>query len=144
MGAWHKSITDGSLVGAEKMTEQMRSMYQSEAKLRETEEMLAPLIRQVEKEMVDPEILEHLDQMVTKAAEREYKDAATTYAQLTVGKKKWNNAVMFGEAKHNKGFNSRRVKRDVGNKFDSDEAVQKYVQAFRRIMTFAQAFRPNS
>mmetsp|Transcript_13771 Transcript_13771/g.31203 ORF Transcript_13771/g.31203 Transcript_13771/m.31203 type:complete len:268 (-) Transcript_13771:105-908(-) len=145
MGRWRKCLDDKILPqdGWEKLSDTMRAIYESEASLRETQEMLSPLIRQLEKAQVDSEVMMHLDKMVGLAAEREYKEALGHYVEITIGRKKWNNAVMFGEAKHNKGFNARRVKRDEDNKFDSDETVKKYVQALRRVMNFAQLIRPN-
>lgn len=145
MGRWRKALADGTLQ-AECMaglSDTMRAIYESDASVRETQDWLAPLIQQLENGKVDEEIMKHLDKMIGLAADREYKEAMVSYVEITIGKKKWNNAVMFGEAKHNKGFNSRRVKRDEDNKFDSDETVKKYIQAIRRIFNFAQVIRPN-
>mmetsp|Transcript_106521 Transcript_106521/g.301298 ORF Transcript_106521/g.301298 Transcript_106521/m.301298 type:complete len:267 (-) Transcript_106521:370-1170(-) len=145
MGMWARSFTDSSLkpAGTDKLSDTQRALYETEAPLRETEDMLAPLIQQLEKDAVDTEIMVQLEKLVSLAAEREYKEAMSAYVEITVGKKKWNNAVMFGEAKHNKGFNSRRVKRDEDNKFDTDETVKKYVQGLRRVMNYAQLIRPS-
>uniref|UniRef100_A0A7S1RMQ8 Pre-mRNA-splicing factor 18 n=1 Tax=Alexandrium catenella TaxID=2925 RepID=A0A7S1RMQ8_ALECA len=146
VGKWRSCLAaDGQLQveGLGALSDAMRAIYESEAALRETQEMLAPLMRQLENSKVDKEIMKHLDKMVGLAAVREYKEAMTSYVEITIGRKKWNNAVMFGEAKHNKGFNARRVKRDEDNKFDSDETVKKYIQAIRRIFTFAQLVCPN-
>jgi len=145
MGRWRSSLKEGTLdvEGLGSLSDTMRAIYETEASLKETQDMLAPLMQQLELGKVDAEIMKHLDRMVTCAADREYKEAMTSYVEITIGRKKWNNAVMFGEAKHNKGFNSRRVKRDEDNKFDSDETVKKYIQAIRRIFTFAQLIRPN-
>jgi len=145
MGRWRNSLASGALEveGMGSLSDTMRAIYESEVSFRETQDMLAPLIQQLERGKVDLEIMGHLDKMVGLAAEREYKEAMTSYVALTIGRKKWNNAVMFGEAKHNKGFNSRRVKRDEDNKFDSDDTVKKYIQALRRIFNFVQLIRPN-
>lgn len=146
VGDWRKTLANGQLhekVVNCQLSEIQRAVYEKESSLKETEDMMAPLIQQLEQDAVDAEVMKYLERMVTNAAEREYKDAMNAYVELTVGKKKWNNAVMFGEAKHNKGFNARRVKRDEANKFDSDETVQKYVQGLRRLLIFSQLVRPN-
>uniref|UniRef100_A0A7S2DRM6 Pre-mRNA-splicing factor 18 n=1 Tax=Alexandrium andersonii TaxID=327968 RepID=A0A7S2DRM6_9DINO len=146
MGKWSRCLAENGKLQVEglgALSDPMRAVYESEASLRETQEMLAPLIRELEHSKVDDEIMKHLGKMVGFAVDREYKEAMTSYVEITIGRKKWNNAVMFGEAKHNKGFNARRVKRDEDNKFDSDETVKKYIQAIRRIFNFAQLIRPN-
>lgn len=145
IGRWRACLSEKTLHrdGWDKLSDPMKAVYESEASLKETQDMLAPLIRQLEQGEVDDEVMKHLDAMVALAAEREYKEALSHYVEITIGRKKWNNAVMFGEAKHNKGFNARRVKRDEDNKFDSDETVKKYIQAIRRIFNFAQLIRPN-
>jgi len=145
-GEWRRKLLDGTLSAISAMgslSDLQRATYESKASLQQTEEMLSPLIQQLGKDTVHADVMLHLDKMVTLAADKEYKQANSSYVELTVGRKKWNNAVFFGEAKHNKGFNARRVKRDEANQFDSDETVQKYVQGLRRILTCSQLIRPN-
>mmetsp|Transcript_50326 Transcript_50326/g.133078 ORF Transcript_50326/g.133078 Transcript_50326/m.133078 type:complete len:286 (-) Transcript_50326:59-916(-) len=148
VGKWRMDFESGAMEGVcDKMKSHLgdvqRAMYLNVATIKGTEEMLAPLVKLLEKGEVAETIMPSLEKMATFAADRDYKAALGPYMELTVGKKKWNNAVFFGEAKHNKGFNARRVKRDEANAFDESEVVQKYVQGLRRIMNYAQLIRPN-
>ena len=66
--------------------------------------------------------------------------ADKAYIDLTIGKTKWHRDAAFGEARHNKGYNHRKVKRDTGNEtaFEQSDEIAEWVIALKRIMTAAE------
>ncbi|CAK0836190.1 unnamed protein product [Prorocentrum cordatum] len=89
-------------------------------------------------------VLEQLDRMASCAAFRDYAEAHRAYMKLTLGHKAWNNTcVTFVSANTSSGAREYRRNRDSLNTYDVDPVAQKYMQAMRKIVHFAQSIRPN-
>ena len=74
---------------------------------------------------------------------KEYRDCNKIYIDMTLGRSKWHQDVCVGEARHNKGYNARKVYRSAGTEFMENENSQKYVLGLKRLITRAQDFIPN-
>lgn len=92
---------------------------------------------------VDEGVLAHVSEMASFAEEREYTAANKVYMELTIGNKKWQNVLAGAQGKHNKGASIKIIPQSTLTAYDSDPAVQKYIQALRRIIQFLQLKRPN-
>mmetsp|Transcript_34662 Transcript_34662/g.73527 ORF Transcript_34662/g.73527 Transcript_34662/m.73527 type:complete len:102 (+) Transcript_34662:162-467(+) len=89
------------------------------------------------------ELQPRMHRMVSLASGRDYAGANQEYISLTVGTAKWHQDFMNGEARHNKGFNMRKVFKDKKAAIlDSDEA-KAFLQALRRLIVVAQKARPS-
>eukprot|EP00747_Dinoflagellata_sp_TGD_P185882 gnl/TRDRNA2_/TRDRNA2_42657_c0_seq1.p1 gnl/TRDRNA2_/TRDRNA2_42657_c0~~gnl/TRDRNA2_/TRDRNA2_42657_c0_seq1.p1 ORF type:complete len:215 (-),score=49.32 gnl/TRDRNA2_/TRDRNA2_42657_c0_seq1:49-693(-) len=123
LGLWHRKLDEGAVnaesAAANYVTDLVLHSFSKLTTVRETEEMLEPLVKQVEHREVDEHILRRLDEICSSSAQREYIEANKAYIEVTLRRKNWHNAYFRGEA------------------------VQKYVQAIRRIIMFSQWMRPN-
>lgn len=89
-------------------------------------------------------VLDQLHRMASGAALRDYADAHKAYMKLTLGHKTWNNTcVTHVSASTMQGAREYRRNRDSMNTYDADPVAQKYMQAMRKIVHFAQRIRPN-
>mmetsp|Transcript_114827 Transcript_114827/g.303236 ORF Transcript_114827/g.303236 Transcript_114827/m.303236 type:complete len:349 (-) Transcript_114827:58-1104(-) len=89
-------------------------------------------------------VLEQLHRIASSAAVRDYAEAHKAYMKLTLGHKKWNNTcVTHVSASTMQGAREYRRNRDSLNTYDMDPVAQKYMQAMRKIVHFAQRIRPN-
>lgn len=122
------------------------SLFEDAQALQEAEAALAPLVRQLEKNALDPTVLQQLDRMVSLAAEREYADAGKAYMDMVLGNKKWNNTLASygGTGGTNKGARIYITKQDVPNEYDLNPVAQKYIQCIRKLVYVTQCVRPNS
>jgi len=90
-------------------------------------------------------VMGQLDLMASSAAERNYADAHEAYMKLTLGNKTWHNtAVLYVSANTMQGAREYRRNRDDLNTYDVDPMAQKYMQAMRKIVHFAQCVQPNT
>merc|ERR1719498_934972 len=115
---------DGNLLAR---LDEMPAELKGSKSLEATIEGVIPLLQQLNANECDAGVVEGLDKMVSLAAGREYKAAGHAYIDMTMGRKKWNNAIASYGGTHcqNKGFRIYITKQDDPNKFDSDPMVEK-------------------
>eukprot|EP00392_Amoebophrya_sp_AT5.2_P001034 g1036.t1 len=80
-------------------------------------------------------LLKQLAELCRHAEKAEYEVANQLYMDITIGQTKWHQDVAHGEARHNKGYNARKVKRDTGTEFMENKAVHGYILALKRLLT---------
>lgn len=87
---------------------------------------------------------------VCAIVDRQYVAATQTYCDITIGKTKWHQDVQVGEARHNKGYNSRKIHRKAGTDFAENlsqnqadnKGVEAYMLCMKRLQTKAEELRP--
>jgi len=142
VGAWQRELEGGLLAARAGRNPELKTFVSVDA-LRQAEASLSPLLRQLRQGTVNGEILKHLDEMASRAANREYAAANKAYMELTIGNKKWQNVLAGAQGKHNKGGTVYLMPQSALTAYDSDPVAQKYMQALRRVILFAQYKRPN-
>ena len=72
------------------------------------------------------------EKFIGHAADRNYHLSAQIYVDMTIGNHvKYHDNIALGEAKHNKGYWSRRKRRCVGTEFTEDDEIRQYVLAVK-------------
>ncbi|CAD7941302.1 unnamed protein product [Amoebophrya sp. A120] len=84
------------------------------------------------------DVLPLLADLCKRAYERDYIGANQVYVDLTIGHTKWHHDMAHGEARHNKGYNPRRIKRTEGTEFMENEQMHEYILAFKRLLGLAE------
>lgn len=102
-------------------------------------------IQRHEGDQANPKVVRQLDKMVSLTVEKKYVDANKAYMEMVLGHKKWNNTLASygGTGGTNKGARIYITKQDDLLEYDRDPVVQRYIQAIRKLVLFAQAIRPN-
>lgn len=121
-------------------------LAKQEAKVRSMREALLPLLHQLQRRTVHPQLLANLVEFVDLAGKKEYAAANDVYIAMTIGKALWHSDLDLGQQRaHWAGCNLRTMQRQVVEKdrthatlFDSDPVVQRYVHAMKRLVTFMQ------
>eukprot|EP00403_Amphidinium_massartii_P025078 CAMPEP_0178394470 /NCGR_PEP_ID=MMETSP0689_2-20121128/12722_1 /TAXON_ID=160604 /ORGANISM="Amphidinium massartii, Strain CS-259" /LENGTH=320 /DNA_ID=CAMNT_0020015099 /DNA_START=79 /DNA_END=1037 /DNA_ORIENTATION=+ len=115
-----------------------------------TREALLPLMLQLRQRALP--FLQQLVRFAELASEREYAQANDVYIGITIGKALWHSHLDLGEqrAHWGQGCNLRTMQKQVVEKdhknatlFDTNPAVQRYVHALKRLVTFMQTSRPS-
>lgn len=108
-----------------------------------TKEALTPLLTQLQKNTIQPELLKQLDILLTMAAERQYKTCMQEYVGITMGKKTWHQSHMQSMKQQNHGGSVCRItKQSEFIDFDYDPTVNAYMLALKRVLQFLQWLRP--
>merc|ERR1719253_968958 len=85
--------------------------------------------------------------------QKEYLKANDVYIGITIGKALWHSHLDLGEqrAHWGQGCNLRTMQKQIVEKdhknatlFDTDPAVQRYVHALKRLVTFMQSVQPSA
>jgi len=120
--------------------------------VQQTRDALLPLLQQLQRNVVDKELVKSLSDVAEMAQNREYAQANDVYIALTVGNALWHQHLDLGEQRaHWSGSDGlRTMQRQVVEKdwsrassFDTDPVVQRYVHALKRLVTYMQAERPS-
>lgn len=120
--------------------------------VQQTREALTPLLQQLKQKAVPQDLLGRLASFAELATEREYSKANDVYVGITIGKALWHSHLDLGQqrAHWGGGSNLRTMQKQVIEKdnknatlFDTDPAVQRYVHALKRLVTFMQRAQPS-
>ena len=140
IGIWREQLKDEE---SEVFSGHQYVTFKNQKLLKKTEEWLRPLITVLQKKTVSDQIYGNLREIALKCQVSEYKDAQKIYVQMMVGNVKWHTDQCHGEARHNKGFNFRKVEADEGARLYDDEAVNHYCLAIKRLMSVSQCILPH-
>lgn len=165
VGAWRRECA----AGFQGRSDAERAAFKEEA-LRDIEEVMAPLFRQLatgedlergEKQgdkirrsgartacdgmsVGEYNVLGELEKMASLAIQREYVEAQKAYMRLALGNKRWNQTlVTHVSANTMSGAREYRRNRDDLNTYDVDPVARRYMQGLRKLVQFAQLIRPN-
>ncbi|PFH34941.1 Prp18 domain-containing protein [Besnoitia besnoiti] len=107
---------------------------------RQTRKDLKPLIRKLKQKELDKDVLDKLFTMVQCCEERKYRSAHDTYMLLAIGNAAWPVGVtMVGI--HERVGRSKLFSSQVAHILN-DETTRKYIQMFKRLMSFCQRRYP--
>ena len=110
------------------------------ARFLQTVDYLRPLMRKLKSETLGEEILDSLANVVYWSLRKEYVHANDSYLQMAIGNAPWP----IGVTMH--GIHARPGKDKLATKTIAhvlnDEQQRKYVQAFKRLITFCQKIYP--
>ena len=110
------------------------------ARFLQTVDYLKPLIRKLKSETLEEEMLDSLANVVYWSLKKEYVQANDSYLQMAIGNAPWP----IGVTMH--GIHARPGKDKLATKTIAhvlnDEQQRKYVQAFKRLITFCQKLYP--
>lgn len=102
---------------------------------------MKPLFEQLDSQLISADILSKLSSMIGMLDNREYQKAADVYLKLCIGNAPWPvGATSVGI--HERAGRSRISESNIAHVMQ-DENTRKYLQSFKRIMTFLQGLRPN-
>lgn len=118
------------------------------AQHRQARRDVRPLQKRLRVYRLDKFMLEKLHGIVTLAEQREYRQAAEAYIDLSIGKAAWPVGIGCGGSMlmedaiglHDR-FNRMSQVKDIAHALN-DEVARKYVQALKRLMTVAQRYWP--
>ena len=142
MGVWKEHLADPESE-LHKNDRASQQAFKDGKMLKKTEEWLRPLINVLLSRTVSDQIYGNLKEIALKCQKSQYKDAQATYVQMMVGNVKWHTDQCHGEARHNKGFNFRKVEADEGARLYDDQAVNNYCLAIKRLMSVSQVVQPH-
>jgi len=145
IGAWRRELQNPAPFEGKDLQETELAVFRSRQSLQQIEGAVAPLIKQLERNEANAEVVQQLDKMVSLAAKREYAEAGMAYINMALGHKKWNqtHATYAGAVGQNKGCRTYKTYQDKLLEYDKDPVVQKYIQCMRKLVHFAQCIRPN-
>ncbi|KAF8819636.1 Prp18 domain-containing protein [Cardiosporidium cionae] len=102
----------------------------------QTRKDLKPLLKKLKSNRLDPVVLEKLDKMVNFCEKKQYRSAHDMYMLLAIGNSAWPMGVtMVGI--HERAGRSKIFTSEVAHILN-DETTRKYIQMFKRLMSFAQ------
>lgn len=143
LGAWHRSLQSGQGISTAGLTQDTIALFTSKAKLQETSDAVAPLLKQLRRKEIHEEIVMQLLSIVRLAANKAYASAISEYADITMGKKTWHQSMSCMQMQQNHGGSIRVIiKQSPLLGFDWDPVVQAYIWALKRLIQFAQVLRP--
>eukprot|EP00927_Polykrikos_kofoidii_P062882 TRINITY_DN57683_c0_g1_i1.p1 TRINITY_DN57683_c0_g1~~TRINITY_DN57683_c0_g1_i1.p1 ORF type:complete len:346 (+),score=62.64 TRINITY_DN57683_c0_g1_i1:52-1089(+) len=120
--------------------------------VQQTREALLNLLQLLRKKAVQKDLVSKLADFADLASQREYAKANDVYVGMTIGKALWHTHLDLGQQRAHWGGGSslRTMQRQVVEKdhknsslFDSDPAVQRYVHAVKRLVTYMQSAHPS-
>lgn len=120
------------------------------AQHRQVRRDVRPLQKRLRIYVIDPWLLDKIYHIVKNAAEREYRNAAEAYLDLSIGKAAWPVGIGCGGSMlmedaiglHDR-FNRNNQVKDIAWAMN-DEPTRKFVQALKRLMNVCQrAFPPD-
>eukprot|EP00656_Telonema_subtile_P030407 TRINITY_DN33381_c0_g1_i1.p1 TRINITY_DN33381_c0_g1~~TRINITY_DN33381_c0_g1_i1.p1 ORF type:complete len:274 (+),score=69.95 TRINITY_DN33381_c0_g1_i1:238-1059(+) len=102
---------------------------------------MKPLFERLEAQQVSADILSKLSSMISLLDKQEYAKAADVYLKLCIGNAAWPvGATSVGI--HERAGRSRIFEGNIAHVMQ-DETTRKYLQSFKRLMTFLQSIRPH-
>ena len=110
---------------------------------KQTKSYIKPLLQGLKQRSLDKGVIVNLAEMVRLCRNREYIKAADQYILLAIGKAAWPmGCTMVGI--HERAAREKIFSQDVAHVLN-DETQRKYIQSFKRLMTYAQnKFPPDS
>jgi pre-mRNA-splicing factor 18 len=103
-------------------------------------EYLKPLLKQLRKRDLQPDVLLAVAEIVHYMQLREYLKANDSYLRLSIGNAPWPIGVtMVGI--HERSAREKIFSNSVAHVLN-DEISRKYIQSLKRLLTFAQTIRP--
>mmetsp|Transcript_139695 Transcript_139695/g.243217 ORF Transcript_139695/g.243217 Transcript_139695/m.243217 type:complete len:395 (+) Transcript_139695:93-1277(+) len=141
--AWEKELAERPEDDKKKATTKVEI-----AQHRQARRDVRPLQKRLRVYRLDPFMLEKLHGIVSLAEQREYRQAAEAYIDLSIGKAAWPVGIGCGGSMlmedaiglHDR-FNRMSQVKDIAHALN-DEVARKYVQALKRLMTVAQRYWP--
>ncbi|KAG0174098.1 mRNA splicing protein prp18 [Apophysomyces sp. BC1034] len=107
---------------------------------KQTAEYIKPLLRQLKKRTLEPDILARVAEITHHMQNRRYRDAQDSYLQLSIGNAPWPIGVtMVGI--HERSAREKIFSSQVAHVLN-DETSRKWIQSVKRLMTFAQSKYP--
>jgi len=99
---------------------------------------------------IHTDMVAQIHSFVVNTVKRDYTKATQAYIEITIGKTKWHQDVCVGEARHNKGYNARKIHRKEGTDFAENlgqnakdgRGIESYMLCLKRLQTKAQESRP--
>ena len=137
IGLWQEGLKDPSSKVA------THDIFKDPKPLKLTKEWLRPLLHALKYDQLSEVVFNHMKGIFNSCYVSEYDIAQKEYVQMMIGNVKWHMEVCHGEARHNKGYNYRKVKADGGERLFDDEMTKNYCLAVKRLMTFSQLVRPH-
>ncbi|KAJ8651488.1 hypothetical protein O0I10_012953 [Lichtheimia ornata] len=107
---------------------------------KQTADYMKPLLRQLKKRTLEPDILARVAEITHHMQHRRYRDAQDSYLQLSIGNAPWPIGVtMVGI--HERSAREKIFASQVAHVLN-DETSRKWIQSVKRLMTFAQSKYP--
>ncbi|KAI7868142.1 Prp18 domain-containing protein [Spinellus fusiger] len=107
---------------------------------KQTAEYIKPLLRQLKRRSLEPDILARVAEITHHMQHRRYRDAQDSYLQLSIGNAPWPIGVtMVGI--HERSAREKIFSSQVAHVLN-DETSRKWIQSVKRLMTFAQSKYP--
>ncbi|ORX50966.1 Prp18-domain-containing protein [Hesseltinella vesiculosa] len=107
---------------------------------KQTMEHLKPLLRQLKKMTMEPDVLARVAEITHFMQIRQYRDAQDSYLQLSIGNAPWPIGVtMVGI--HERSAREKIFSSQVAHVLN-DETSRKWIQGVKRLMTFLQTKYP--
>ncbi|ORZ15180.1 Prp18 domain-domain-containing protein [Absidia repens] len=107
---------------------------------KQTVEHIKPLLRQLKKRTLEPDVLARVAEITHFMQIRQYRDAQDSYLQLSIGNAPWPIGVtMVGI--HERSAREKIFSSQVAHVLN-DETSRKWIQGVKRLMTFAQTKYP--
>ncbi|KAI8098954.1 Prp18 domain-containing protein [Halteromyces radiatus] len=107
---------------------------------KQTVEHIKPLLRQLKKGTLEPDVLARVAEITHYMQIRQYRDAQDSYLQLSIGNAPWPIGVtMVGI--HERSAREKIFSSQVAHVLN-DETSRKWIQGVKRLMTFAQTKYP--
>lgn len=141
--AWEKELAD--LPDEEKKKPSTKTAVAAHRQVRRD---VRPLQKRLRMYRMEEWLLDKIYNIVKKADDREYREAAEAYLDLTIGKAAWPVGIGCGGSMlmedaiglHDR-FNRNAQVKDVAYALN-DEVTRKFVQALKRLMNAAQKYWP--
>lgn len=144
LGVWRKCVSAEDEDSKIHKTPELREFYCDKRNFHKSEKTMTVLLKQCQRKDIPAENLHKtLMAIVDLAMKRDYAGCNKAFIDLTVGKVKWHMDVCHGEARHNKGYNFRKLYRDPGLRVLDDEGVKAYLQGIRRLLILLQSYFPS-
>ncbi|KAL7421149.1 hypothetical protein Q5752_004034 [Cryptotrichosporon argae] len=100
---------------------------------------MKPLFKQLRQRTLAEDVVRHLAEIVHHIQLRNYQSANDAYLRLSIGNAAWPIGVV-SVGMHERS-SDQKIYQNVAHVLN-DEVSRKYIQAVKRLMTFAQAVRP--
>lgn len=142
---WEKELAD--LPDEEKKKPMIKTAIAAHRQVRRD---VRPLQKRLRVYAMDPQLLDKIHTIVSRADQREYRSAAEAYIDLTVGKAMWPLGMGHGGSMlmedaiglHDReNLMKNKQLKDVSSQLN-DEVTRKYVQSLKRLMNQAQNYWP--
>jgi len=116
------------------------------------EKTMTNMLEELRSNKIDNHMVTSLHSWVCSIVNKDYVTATQTYCDITIGKTKWHQDVQVGEARHNKGYNSRKIHRKAGTDFAENlsqnmvdnRGIEAYMLCMKRLQTKSEELRPSA